>query len=153
MFYRDVSFSVATYRGVMILMNVVTIDQMLQNYRIYVWDQITEIWFNRNLNLHVWSASTLRAWLPPVKEQKIHKSNKYWTSYKLKENIKIKVQTTSHKNFLQSIVLWIVLLKELSWLGNTSHRALRNAKLPDKSVIKHKLSILSQKSSSASSST
>lgn len=43
MFYRDVSFSVATYRGVMILMNVVTIDQMLQNYRIYVWDQITGI--------------------------------------------------------------------------------------------------------------
>lgn len=138
-------------------MNVLTIDQMLQNYRIYFWDPITGIWFNRNLNLHVWSASTLRAWLPPVKEQKIHKSNKYWTSYKLKENIDS--QSTNNKtpqiwqNFLQSIVPWIVLLKELSWLGNTSHRALRNAKLPDKSLIKHKLSNLSQKSSSASSST
>lgn len=76
-------------------MNVVTIDQMLQDYRIYVWDPITGIWFNRNLNLHVWSASTLRAWLPPVKEQKIHKSNKYWTSYKLKENIES--QSTNNK--------------------------------------------------------
>lgn len=51
-------------------MNVLTIDQMLQNYRIYFWDPITGIWFNRNLNLHVWSASTLRAWLPPVKDKK-----------------------------------------------------------------------------------
>lgn len=141
-------------------MNVLTIDQMLQNYRIYFWDPITGIWFNRNLNLHVWSASTLRAWLPPVKEQKIHKSNKYWNIEPVtnsKKTLTVKVQTTKHtqiwQNFLQSIVLWIVLLKELSWLGNTSHRALRNAKLPDKSVIKHKLSILSQKSSSASSST
>lgn len=83
-----------TYRGIMILMNGNNWSNVTGLY--YVWDQITGIWFNRDVHLHVWSASTLRAWLPPVKEQKIHKSIKYITSYKLKENIKS--QSTNNKS-------------------------------------------------------